>query len=296
MSYLHIENLYKKTDVLLFKECFCLEKLHGTSAHINWNNETQQLTFFSGGAKHESFIALFDQEKLKNKFVEKLIPHKVTIYGEAYGGKLQGMSATYGKELKFCAFDVKIGDYWLNVPRAEAFVKEFDLEFVHYVKIPTTLEAIDAERDADSVQAIRNGMSEGRKREGVILRPLIEFSHQGGGRIICKHKRDDFKETKTPREVNPEELKVLEEANAIADEWVTFNRLEHILDKIPGHSIEHMRDIILAMIEDVLREGEGEISLKDEAQVKRAIGKKTAKMFKERMNEKLKERFNEQAQ
>lgn len=33
MGYLHIDNLYKNRDILLFRECWALEKVHGTSAH-----------------------------------------------------------------------------------------------------------------------------------------------------------------------------------------------------------------------------------------------------------------------
>lgn len=100
MGYLHIDNLYKNQEILLFKECFALEKIHGTSAHVAHKDGT--LRFFAGGSKHESFVALFDQEAL----LEKLQGLNVTIYGESYGGKTQGMSETYGKEMKFIATDL----------------------------------------------------------------------------------------------------------------------------------------------------------------------------------------------
>ena len=47
MGYLHIDNLYKAQDILNFKTCYALEKIHGTSAHLKWDNG--ELTFFSGG-------------------------------------------------------------------------------------------------------------------------------------------------------------------------------------------------------------------------------------------------------
>ena len=34
MGYRHIDNLYKNQDILLFRECFALEKIHGTSANV----------------------------------------------------------------------------------------------------------------------------------------------------------------------------------------------------------------------------------------------------------------------
>ncbi len=298
---MHIENLYKNQDILLFKECYALEKIHGTSAHLMYNPKTKKLTFFSGGEKHDKFIALFNQEELKSKLEAMDLPidKTITVFGEAYGGSQQGMSETYGKFLKFIVFDVQIGNCWLDVPKAEKIAKNLGLEFVHYVKVSTDLKELDAQRDAPSVQAIRNGVSyyetkldtsvpdgvngptliNPKKREGVVLRPLIEVTKNNGSRVICKHKGDDFRETTSPRPViDPEKVKVLADAQAVADEWVTPMRLQHVLDKMPGHSIENMKDIISAMIEDVLRESSGEIV--DSLAVRKAISTKTALSYK----------------
>jgi hypothetical protein len=283
MSYLKIPNLYKNQDILLFKECFAMEKIHGTSTHISWKNNS--LSFFSGGTKHENFVSLFDQEFLISKFKE--IGHdEITVFGEGYGGKEQGMKKTYGDKLKFIAFEVKIGDSWLNVEHAENICKFLGLEFVHYVKISTDLKEIDAQRDADSVQAIRNGCGAGHIREGIILHPLIEVRKNNGERIIAKHKRDEFRETKTPRPiVDPERLKVLNDAELIAKEWVTKNRLEHILQKIPDYGIEKMSDIIGAMINDIKIEGAGEIVWTKD--VEKIISRETALLFKNEMKKNL---------
>jgi hypothetical protein len=78
MSYMHIENLYKYPSIFLFKEVYALEKIHGTSAHISWNQG--ELNFFAGGAKHERFVSLFDPS-LSEKFVTLSHP-KVMIYGK----------------------------------------------------------------------------------------------------------------------------------------------------------------------------------------------------------------------
>jgi hypothetical protein len=280
MGYMHIPNLYKNTEVLMFKECYAMEKIHGTSAHISWKDG--KVSFFSGGEKHENFVKLFNEEELTEKFTE-LFDCDVIVFGEAYGGKQQGMSHTYGKELKFIAFDVKVGDYWLDVPNAEDVSKKLDLEFVSYEKIPTELKYIDAERDKMSSQAIRNGVGYDKMREGVVLRPLVELKRNDGKRIMSKHKRDEFMETKTKREVDPEKLKVLQEANAIAEEWVTPMRLTHVLDKLGNpDDISETGTVIKAMIEDVFREAEGEIV--ESAAAKQAIGKKCAKLYKAKIN------------
>lgn len=314
MGYLHISNLYKDQAILALRRCYALEKLHGTSADIEWkvnpsNKAQRQLVFHSGGESYNKFVSLFDKEKLTAALTDLgLDPDKdLCIYGEAYGGSQQGMSATYGTSLKFGVFDIQIGDLWLVVPQADEMAQKLGLEFVPYQECSTDLVELNAQRDLPSVQAIRNGVStivghnvltaedgvvdcpsigrilNPKKREGVVLRPVFEIrlnnNEEAGHRLICKHKGDEFKETATPRPVvDPAKMQMLSDANAVANDWVTATRLEHVLDKLPGHCMERMREIISAVQEDVLREGKGEIVESDA--VKKAIGKKTAEMYK----------------
>jgi len=284
MGYRHILNLYKDQTILQFKECFSLEKIHGTSAHIDFKYEEGKLIFFPGGSKMDNFMKNFDEEALLAKFKEKF-KSNVTVYGEAYGGKCQGMKDTYGPDLKFIVFDVKVDETWVSVPNAENIALNLGLEFVAYSQIPTDLNEIDRQRDLDSTQAFRNGIKERKMREGVVLRPLTEFRDNRGNRIMCKHKRDEFKETKTKREVSPEKLKIIEDTEKIADEWVTAMRLDHILSKMPECGIEHTGKIIKIMVEDVYREGKDEII--ESLETRKAIGKATAKLFKYHLNNKL---------
>lgn len=278
MGYMHIDNLYKYPHMLLFKEVYALEKIHGTSAHISWKDG--KVSFFSGGESHERFLGLFDTD-IATRF--QAIGHdEVTVYGEAYGGKQQGMSGTYGKELKFIVFDVKVGDCWLSVPNAEDVAIKLELEFVDYVKCETDLKSLDRERDRDSVQAARNGVGMGKLREGVVLRPLIELTKNDGTRIICKYKGEAFSETRTKREVDPKKLKTLENATAIAEEWVTPMRLEHVLDKLPeATEMKHTGDVAKAIVDDVKREAEGEVEWSKD--VERAIGRAAAKIYKAKL-------------
>ena len=278
MGYLHIDNLYKEQTILMFKECYALEKIHGTSAHIKWNSKDKVLNFFSGGESHKKFTALFNIDSLYKYLLNNFIDSDVVVYGEAYGGSQQKMSKTYGNILKFIAFDVKINQYWLNVTNAENVCQKLNIDFVDYVNISTDLESINYERDRESTQAIRNGCGGGKIREGIVLRPLQEFTMNNGNRIISKHKRDEFKETNTQREVSDEYFKVLEDAKEITEEWVTEMRLHHILDKIKAPNLEKIPLVIKSMIEDIYREGKGEIV--ESREVTRSIGKRTAIMFK----------------
>lgn len=277
MGYLHIDNLYKAQEILAFKECYALEKIHGTSAHISFNGKT--VSFFSGGEKHETFVRLFNEEFLAAKFSE-LIAKPCVIYGEAYGGKCQGMSKTYGPTLKFIVFDVMIGDMWLSVPQAAEIAGSLGLEFVQFDKLPTDLPVLDAARDAPSTQAIRNGITEPRIMEGVVLRPLFEATLNNGKRIIAKHKRVEFQERTSIPEVDPTKRQIIDDAEAVAFEWVTPMRLNHVLDKLTGEKDMALTgEVIKAMVEDVMREAEGEIA--DHKAVRKAIGGRAAKLYKE---------------
>lgn len=281
MGYLHIDNLYKNTEILLFRACYALEKIHGTSAHISWKDGT--LKYFSGGEKHDRFVDLFDSDFLKNQFIKYHNNDNIIIHGEAYGGKQQGMSATYGKELKFIVFDVMIDNKWLCVPDAEKVTLNLNLEFVDYKVVKTDIDILNFERDSFSTQSKRNGIKEDKLREGIVLRPLIEVTKNNGKRIITKHKGEAFLETKTKREVDPEKLKLLKNADDIANEWVTLMRLNHVLDKLQNPTeIEKTGDVIKAMIEDIRREAVDEIIESKVAFA--AIGRKTALIYKKKIS------------
>lgn len=286
MGYMHIDNLYKAQTILEFRQCYALEKIHGTSAHIGWKDGA--IRFFSGGEKHANFITLFDVPTLEAQFREKFGDvGEVTVNGEAYGGKCQQMSATYGKDLRFVAFDVSINGAWLSVPNAHGFVTQLGLEFVDYALVSTDLDAVNAERDKPSTQAVRNGIAEPKVREGVVLRPLSEFTDHRGNRVIAKHKREEFAERGRPKvELDPSRREQLAGAEAVALEWVTPMRLEHVIDHILAARDDKeiaMRDtpaVIAGMIEDVTREGFGEIE--DNQAARKAIGARTVHLFKER--------------
>ena len=286
MGYLHIDNLYKNQIIMLFKECYALEKIHGTSAHVGWKFETKKVNYFTG-ENHKLFLSLFDEEFLIKKFEEIFPDQDVVIFGEHYAGKCQGMSHIYGKVSKFIGFDVKVGFVWLNVPNAHDVCQQFNIDFVPFTKILVDLETFNEHRDAPSVQAWRNGCGDDKKREGIVLRPLVEMRTNNGERVISKYKPDEEMETKSKREVSPEQLKVLSDAKEIAEEWVTNKRLEHVLQRFPADvSMEAMGDIIKAMIEDVYREGRDEIV--ESKAVGKAIGGVTVKLMKAKLQNKLK--------
>jgi len=145
---------------------------------------------------------------------------------------------------------------------------------------PTIVEDLDARERV--VAELRQRLKLDKPREGVVLRPLIEVVKNNGERIIAKHKGAAFSETKTPREVDPAKLAMLEAAEAIAEEWVTEMRLTHVLDRLGNPTdLRETGKVIAAMVEDVTREGSEEFV--DSKDARKAIGKKAATMLKARV-------------
>jgi hypothetical protein len=304
MGYLHIDNLYKNQQILQFKRVYALEKVHGTSAHIRWsqpqdNTQHTTLGFFSGGASHEAFVSLFDQAALQIAFKEKFgdEPTNVIIYGEAYGGKLMGMSRTYGNQLRFVAFDVNIDGKWLQVEQAARLVESLGLRFVDYEQIDATLSEIDRCRDLPSTEAARNGVEDADKtiREGVVLRPVFEVTLNNGERLIAKHKREEFRETGSLKTIDPTKVEAKLRNEAIADDWCTARRFEHVVDQLIRERDDkqvQMPDILALlnlMVEDIRREGAGEIEITDEKAFSKAVGAKIVKFVKAAVQERLKD-------
>jgi len=289
MSYMHIENLYRAQDILMFRECYALEKIHGSSAHVAWKDDTVAL--FAGGTSAASFAALFDVPALAAKFTALSHP-VVTVYGEAYGGKMQGMKDTYGPTLRFVAFEIRIDATWLAVPDAADVAAGLGFDFVPWRKVVADVPTLDAERDRLSEQSVKCGITAPRPREGIVIRPLIELTKSNGDRIITKHKSDAFAERTHQPKVSSERLPVLTAANAVADEWVTPMRLAHVLDALAAAgtdvtAIQSTPQVITAMVEDVAREASGEIEVTND--VRRAVGSRAAKMFQERLRAALTE-------
>lgn len=280
---MHINNLYKDQRVLAFREVYLLEKVHGTSAHLSWRkaHDPTCLLLYSGGASHDMFEKCFNLPELEERF-EALGLAEVTVYGEAYGGKMQGMKDVYGPDLRFIVFDVKVGESWLDVPNMDEVATKLGLEVVPWTKVAWTQEGLDIYRDSPSQVAQRRGCGH-QLREGIVIRPPFEVTVNNGERVMAKHKGEVFSERVHTPKVRPDKLEVETQAEAIAQEWVTECRLSHVLDKLVPSATE-LRDIPRvneAMVEDVYREAKGEIVESKEAAG--AIKRRAAKLFKARV-------------
>lgn len=291
MGYAKISNLYKRPDFLdMFKKVWVTEKIHGTSAHIRFFQD--DLHIFAGGSDHSAFSSLFDKEKLLDIYRNStLVGKETTLYGEAYGGKCQGMSSTYGKELRFIVFDVLVEDKWLYVLDAKQVAERFNQEFVWCKLVDNTLEELNKYRDQPSELAKLRGCGDDKPAEGIVVKPLYECYDKNGGRWYVKHKRADFCETSSKREtvVDPAKIVIMAKAEEIASEWVTPMRLTHVLDKLQPAAVgmEDTGRIIKAMQDDIRIESAGEIDWRLEKDINARIARNTSKLWKEYIQKQL---------
>lgn len=295
MGYLSIENLYRKPQWLqMFKMCYITQKSHGTSSNLEFKtneNSEPEIRFFSGGADHYQFTALFNKEKLLNIYKEHYLGKHLFLYGEALGGRLQGMKHTYGDQLDFFAFDARLDDKWLDVPHCKHIADLFEQKFVFHKLIENTIENLDFYRDFPSQIAVLKDLGDDRKEEGIVIRPIYEMFDRNGGRHICKHKRSDFAEVRSPREVDPNREQEIFRGQVVAEEFVLPMRLNHILDKHPEFTdLKDIPKVIAAMVEDLQKECNDEIEWSKD--VMKAIGTKTVLLFKEILNKKFEETVN----
>ncbi len=290
MGYISIIHLYKcKEFFTLFKDqqICAMEKIHGTSTHILLKHG--DIKYHSGGETQKSFSGLFDKEFIfaeLNAIMKEYAWSNIKVHGEAYGHKQQKMSATYGPKLKFIVFDIRVntdtpGDHFLDVADAEKITHRLRLEFVPYEIGPNIPSWLEAQATKESAQAVRNGMGEGKLREGIVIRPLIEGKMSDGERAIFKHKNNTFWETKNPRSLE-DQITTFSSSDDIVTEWVTDMRAQHVIDKIL-HNKEIKKiektDITLFvdnMLIDIKKESGGEIVWSDA--VEKAIRRQAGQM------------------
>jgi hypothetical protein len=282
MGYAHIKNLYQDKTVLLFKEVWATEKIHGTTAWILYDQDLypDTLHYHHGGGPREHFIPLFDERRIYEYLKENFGNKHIRLHGEYYGGKINKQRHRYG-DYGFILFEIRVGDVFLSFDKVQIIGGKLGLDVVDGVIVPATVEALDRERDRPSVLAMKRGIGDTIEREGIVIHPLIELTKNNGERVIAKHKGERFMETATPRDISPEKLLVLEEAEAIAFEWVTPMRLEHVLDAFPDAELKELPFIIRAMQDDIIKESIGEIKWPDGGM--KAVSRRTVELFKDWM-------------
>jgi RNA ligase (TIGR02306 family) len=195
--YTDIENLRHFPDVLAPGEQVVVsEKIHGTNARIGWVEGT--LLAGSHGLQRRRpepeqmaantywFPATLEPVRSLLDELRQSGP-AVILYGEIYGARVQSLHYGRREGLGFAAFDVLVGEHYLD---HDAFVALCGRHGVATVPVlergPFSLERVAALSRGQTALPGRH------IREGVVVRPIVERFDPRIGRVILKYLSDDY--------------------------------------------------------------------------------------------------------
>jgi len=207
MEYIKIPNIYKReefgknrliigdysTDELLVLkdiQWVWTEKVDGTNIRVIWDGYRVEFKGRTDKAQiPKELLArleeLFGGESKEELFEQTFGQKEVILYGEGFGGKIQGKNG-YG-ETDFILFDVLVGNVFLERNNVESIATTFGIRVVPVVGVGTLNEAEHFIRDIPR-SLLRDGNA-----EGIVCRPMVELRTRRGDRIIVKIKCRDFK-------------------------------------------------------------------------------------------------------
>jgi hypothetical protein len=190
-----IEGKYRNECVEYLKdlEWIFTEKIDGTNIRVHWDGHKVQFGGRTDNAQIPSGLVaklneLFLGSETEQVFEQKFGETPVTLYGEGYGGKIQG-GGNYKKEHDFILFDVEVGNTFLSRENCEEIAKSFSLNMVPIVMVSDIQTAVDYIKTKP-----RSTISENKEfeMEGVVGTPQARLYDVKGNRVIVKIKVKDF--------------------------------------------------------------------------------------------------------
>ena len=190
-----IEGKFRNPTVEYLKDCEWqfTEKVDGTNIRVLWNGHNVEF----GGRTDKAIIPKPLEEKLKELFssyeTEQIFEQhfgekEVFLFGEGYGGKIQGVGNQYREDVDFILFDVMINGNYQPRENVESIAKTFGIDVVPIVLEGTLQKGVDYVKTNRKSFVARNGA----EIEGLVARPKLELQDRTGNRVIVKIKYRDF--------------------------------------------------------------------------------------------------------
>jgi hypothetical protein len=176
------------------------EKIDGTNVRVFYESPTENDDYLAFHGRTDAaelpkpllavLAKLFTVEKFGREFPAA---HRVTLYGEGYGGKIQASKDAYGRQEGFILFDVQIDGWWLEPDKLPEIATKFGVETVPQLGVMTTEEAV-ALVEARTLSKV----SPLQVFEGVVARahPQMMFRNPDHEPIMWKLKVKDYKDIK----------------------------------------------------------------------------------------------------
>lgn len=208
---------WRRRDFPVISQWEIYEKIDGTNIRVHFQpaERTSEDTIIEGRVDFYSrnsdepnvnippVVLKFLRELFDYDRISKLLFKETILFGEAFGGKIQGMSKLYGPVPRFALFDVIEYSYWQS--RDVVLWRSVDLgiEMAPLLGVIGSVELLNPRDrvlgDYASVSKVGSGVG---RPEGVILHPRGCVLHNGyGERVIAKLKWVDFEKGHKAKEV-----------------------------------------------------------------------------------------------
>ena len=263
------------------------EKLHGTNFSVILGVGTDNISFARRNDILRQDDKFFGYQRMVpiltpkmctlGELIQKIYPNteQITVYGELVGGSypslasgtMLGMSLRgdfeqiqehiyYCPHHEYFAFDIKIRsgerDFYLDVGSAHELLKEAEFRVVPELKSNLSLdEALEFDTKFDTVVPSLLGMAFFTPNlcEGIVIRPMRDFTLKNGARAILKKKNLEFME-KMGVKVKPRKEEIRKFPDII--NYINENRYNNVYSKFPNDvSIGQLGK---ALMEDVVEE------------------------------------------
>lgn len=181
----------------------CFEKIDGTNFSIYWDGHNKEYHGKTERAEiKKDWIEYMDSiiptSKLEEVFPIKYdengneVPFVVKIYGELHGKGIQGAigkaySDASNSNYMFRVFDIRIGNWWLEIEKVKEICESLGLEMVPYIgemTIPQAEEMV--------IKGFKSKVAD-YDAEGLVCRPKFGIMHRDGSRIMVKIKTCDYR-------------------------------------------------------------------------------------------------------
>jgi Rnl2 family RNA ligase len=206
------------------------EKIHGANFGIHWSSESGVIKFSRRSGFLDAGETFYSHTKISNalyKRMHKLIEflgnlgelRTLTVYGEIYGGTLNGETAQgskrvqkevqYSPETQFAAFDIVVNGEYLAQGSALSLLGRSGFHMAPLIGIYDTLEeALAVPNDLQSrvPQMLGYEVEGDNVSEGTVIRPwAADIYLPNGAHFILKNKNAKFKEkgTKVAKPMEP---------------------------------------------------------------------------------------------
>lgn len=171
------------------------EKIDGTNIRIYWDGHKVEFGGRTDNAEIprpllDSLNKIFGTTEAEELFEQTFGEKNVILFGEGYGGKIQGVGNEYRPDESFILFDVLIGENYQTREWVEKTAQMFGIKAVPVLFTGSLQAGIDYVcGHPKSAVAMKDTYM-----EGVVARPKVELKDRCGRRVIVKIKWKDFKD------------------------------------------------------------------------------------------------------